>query len=116
MNRRSNPVAIFAWQSFAIFLVGTITMLSLDLAESSGRVSGKAESYARLVVFCFLSGFLLVLARRKTVAPLIRRIGFFFVFVLIFQLVLSLTDDIRALDGMALFGEGGAGHANGKKS
>ena len=115
MTRHSNPVAYFAWQSFVIFLTGTITMLSLDLAETSDLISGKIEAYARLAVFCLLLGFLLVLAHRKNIAPLIRTIVVFFAFVLIFQLVMGLTDDMRSLDGVALFGKGGVGHTIGNK-
>ena len=110
MYQPSRNVSNFTWYTFAIFLGGTISSVALDLTERAGLISKAAESIARLGVWSSLLAFLVFLTLRCNVASQIRNVAAFFVLTLLCQLVLSLTDDIRSLDGVMVVGWGGAGH------
>ncbi|MEM1070315.1 MAG: ATP-binding protein [Planctomycetota bacterium] len=85
-------------------------MTSLDLAERSHLISKFTEAAARLGVWGVLLIGLLLLTLRSNITPLIRKVVIFFVSLALCQLVLTLTDDIRSLDGVAIVGY--AGHAH----
>ena len=110
MDRHSKPVTLFAWPTFVLFLGGTLSVASLDMAERADLISRTTEGISRLGVLSLLLGFLSFLAMRRNVAPLIRSIVVLFVLTLFFQLLISSTDDMRSLDGVALLGNDGAGH------
>ena len=110
MEQPSRDTSRFTWYTFVVFLSGTITVTGLDLAERAGLISKMTEAAVRLGAWGLLLVVLLVLTLRSNIAPLIRKVAVFFVFMSLVQLVLTLTDDISSLDGVLLLGQDGAAH------
>lgn len=100
----------YAWSSFLLFLIGAAVLSSLDLAERANWIDKTTEAVGRLVVLAAMIGFLVLLAVRTNIAPLIRNVTIVFVASLLLQVALSMTHDMASLDGAVLIGRDGFGH------